>query len=194
MKSFVVVVFLSLTTSVYAGWFSFAADVASVSTALSSNSGVQEKDLKKVNQYLWDMVEAKKYTKGYELLAQTLEKSNDLSYLDTAAVAYFDNGQKEKAIEIYELRILPTARAVNPGLERTYKRIVGLDSSQQIDYEKIYERYKDEQDSKKPQESSFSVLFVLWAIFFVLLLNLLVKIGLVTFNVNTKKINIGLDK
>jgi hypothetical protein len=133
MKSFIVVVFLSLTTSVYAGWFSFAADVASISTALSSNGAVSEKDLKKVNEYLWDMHKAKKYVEGYELLAETLESSNSIHHLDTAAVAYFDNGKKEKAIEIYELRILPTARAIEPRLENTYKKMVGLDSSQKID-------------------------------------------------------------
>jgi hypothetical protein len=63
-----------------------------------------------------------------------------------------------------------------------------------FDYKKIYERYKDEKTDKTSQEGSFSVLFVLWAILIVLILHLLIKVGLVTVNVSTKKININLDK
>ena len=52
-----------------------------------------------------------------------MEKSNKIGYLDTAARAYFDNGQKEKAIELYETRILSLARAVCSSCESFYKKM-----------------------------------------------------------------------
>lgn len=104
VKNFIFAMVMFFSTNIYAGWFSFAADAASISGALSSSpkrSTVINTDLNKVNTYLWKMVESNNYVDGYEFLAEALEESNNLNGLDTAAQAYFANGKKEKALEIY---------------------------------------------------------------------------------------------
>lgn len=196
MKNFALVTLLILSTNLYAGWFSFAADVASISSAMnnSQRNYIKPSELKKVNSYLWKMVENKKFEPGYELLAESLLESNNLNYLDTAAQAYFYNGEKEKAIEIYETRILPTARALQPDLEKYYKTMTGLPQAQQIDYNKVYQVYKDHKENAIAiDDNSLSIQLLLSAILIVLVINLLINIGLISIKIGKKKIDVDLE-
>ncbi len=68
-------------------------------------------DLSCINQSLWQMHEFKIYAKEYQKMVKQLEKSDDISDLDTVAWVYKDNGNTAKAVKIYEERILPVARS-----------------------------------------------------------------------------------
>ena len=106
-----------LCTQMYAGFFGSIASTA-IGTSLASKGGGTayvsdiKKRMGKVNSYLWHMHETK-YTKNYKFYLKWQENSiaksgyDDISLLDTIAWVYKDNGDKKKAIEIYETRILP---------------------------------------------------------------------------------------
>lgn len=90
----------------YAGfWGSLAG--AAIGSSMSGGSVQTPDRMKKVNQYLWDMHKANKLEEGYQFYLNYLEQSEDINYLDTVAHIYNDSGNKKKAIEIYEKRILP---------------------------------------------------------------------------------------
>ncbi len=109
-----------IISSIYvnAGFFGSIASTA-IGTSLASKGGgtVYVNDIKKrmnqVNSYLWHMHENKKYTQNYKFYLKWQENSiaksgyDDISFLDTIAWVYKDNGNRKKAIEIYETRILP---------------------------------------------------------------------------------------
>jgi hypothetical protein len=63
-----------------------------------------------LNKVLWNMHEMKRYSNNYASLLSELEKSENISYLDTAAWVYKDNGMKDKAIDIYEKKIIPSLK------------------------------------------------------------------------------------
>jgi hypothetical protein len=114
------IISILMILSVYAnaGFFSSIASTA-IGTSLASKGGgtVYASDIKKrmnqVNLYLWHMHENKNYTQNYKFYLKWQENSisksgyDDISMLDTIAWVYKDNGNKKKAIEIYETRILP---------------------------------------------------------------------------------------
>jgi len=188
MKKIILLVLLGMPILAQAGILSFLGDVSSISSAM--NSGQQsysQSDLKKINSYLWRHVERNKKLDGYEFLAEALEKSNKAGYLDTAAQTYYLNGQKEKAIELYETRVLPTSRATCEGCDSFYKKIVGLRSDQKIPYSKIYKKQKNELESIKKQKEleslkksdskseKFPIDYAIWGILVALILNLIVN-------------------
>jgi len=176
MNKLLLAVVLSFPLIANAGWFSFMGDVASISSAMNSggNQSVSQSDMKDLNSYLWNRRVQK--IDGYKFLAEALEESNKIGYLDTAAHTYYTNGEKEKAIELYETRILPTARATCSDCVSFYKKIVGLKSEQPIPYEEIYKRNKQRKEKKseltKADQETSSIKYAVWGIFLVMLLNL----------------------
>jgi len=60
-----------------------------------------------INQALWSMHEKQLYSENYKEFLAKLEKSDYPNYLDTVAWVYKDNGNKNKAISIYENRLMP---------------------------------------------------------------------------------------
>lgn len=143
MNKLILVLILGFPMLAHAGWLSILGDVSSISSAMSSGQqSVSQGDLKKVNSYLWWYAERKQSLEGYEFLAEALEKSNNVSYLDTVAQTYYYNGQKEKAIELYETRVLPTARATCRSCEDFYKKMRGIKAAQKIPYSQIYKKQK----------------------------------------------------
>ncbi|GAA6204714.1 MULTISPECIES: hypothetical protein [Thalassotalea] len=188
MKKIILCILLTVPALAQAGILSFLGDVSSISSAM--NSGQQsysQSDLKEINSYLWWYVERNKKLDGYEFLAEALEKSNDAGYLDTAAQAYYIHGQKEKALEIYETRVLPTARATCRGCEKFYKKMVGLSSNQKVPYSKIYKKQQKELEALQKQKEleavknaevkseEFPINLAIWGILATLLLNLTVN-------------------
>jgi len=121
MKKVIAILLISSSVYMYAGLFGFFGDVASTaiggSLAKSGSKVVYIDKLKKradkVNNYLWHMHEIGKYDKSYKFYLTWLEKYlessgfDDINYLDTIARVYKDNGNKKKAIYIYETRIIP---------------------------------------------------------------------------------------
>jgi|GEM_PF-2629319 len=185
MKHLLMVTLLSIPMFSYAGWLSFLGDAASISSALNSGQqSIGNAEIKAINTYLWKMVKTKKYVEGYEFLAEALEVSSSASYLDTAAQAYFDNGQKEKAIALYETRILPIARVTCKSCIPTYKRMVGLKNDQKIPYNEIYktneQRTLDKIEASKSAAATPAAEYAIWAILAILILNLLVKFGVIS--------------
>lgn len=109
MIACILMTFLSSTDYANAG---FWGSLAGSAIGHSVNKGYSEKRMRKVNDYLWNMHQMKvargeKYEEGYAFYLKYLEQSEDVDYLDTVAQVYNDNGNKKKAIEIYEKRILP---------------------------------------------------------------------------------------
>ncbi len=114
------IISILIILSIYAnaGFFGSIASTA-IGTSLASKGGgtVYVSEIKKrmaqVNSYLWHMHETKNYTQNYEFYLKWQENSilksgyDNISLLDTIAWVYKDNGNKKKAIEIYETRILP---------------------------------------------------------------------------------------
>jgi hypothetical protein len=184
MKKIIILILLGAPLLAQAGILSFLGDVSSISSAM--NSGQQsysQSDLKKINSYLWNRVKKNQKTDGYEFLAEALEKSNQAGQLDTAARTYYINGQKEKAIELYETRVLPTSRATCDSCDTFYKKIAGLSSNQKIPYSKIYQKQKQKMESLQKKEESesvktsdkFPIEIAIWGVLVVLLLNLIVN-------------------
>lgn len=175
MKKVIILAILMFPLITKAGLLGFLGDVASISSAMSSGS-VSQGDLKDINKYLWRRVEQKQKLEGYKSLVEALEKSNKAGYLDTVARTYYINGEKDKAIELYETRVLPTARATCRGCEAFYKSIVGLESSQPIPYEEIYKknkkRQKDLEEASHIEQETSTVEYAIWGIFLIMLLNL----------------------
>lgn len=191
IKHILMIALLSVPMFTHAGWLSFLGDAASISSALNSGQrSISNAEIKAINTYLWKMVKTKKYVEGYEFLAEALEVSGSASYLDTAAQAYFDNGQKEKAIELYETRILPIARVTCKSCIPTYKRMVGLKGDQKIPYNEIYktneQRKLDKIEASKSATATPAVEFAIWGIFAILIFNLLVKFGVINFPIAKK--------
>lgn len=89
-----------------AGFFSSMAGGA-IGNAITKKKNHSNERMQKVNIYLWDMHESGRYEEGYQFYLNYLEQSEDIGYLTTVAQVYHDNGNKSKAIEIYEKRILP---------------------------------------------------------------------------------------
>ena len=114
------VVSLLLTTQTYAGFFtSFAASAIANNM---SKGGIPSSRLKKINTYLWDMHERRKYDKGYKYYLKYLEiHTEDIAYLDTVANVYLDNNNKKKALEIYKKRILPWIVLEDRERQKKYK-------------------------------------------------------------------------
>ena len=184
MNKIILLIFLAVPSLAQAGILGFLGDVSSISSAM--NSGQQsysQGDFKNLNAYLWERVVKNQKTEGYEFLAEALEQSNKAGYLDTAAQTYYINGQKEKAIELYETRVLPTARATCENCEAFYKKIMGLSANQKIPYSKIYTKQKQKlkslQKEEKPKvekkSEKFPINIAIWGILGVLLLNLIVN-------------------
>ncbi len=74
-----------------------------------------------LNKVLWNMHETELYSPNYRSLLAVLEKTNDYGRLDTVAWVYKDNGDTEKAIKLYEERILPAVKNSGGDIEK-YKR------------------------------------------------------------------------
>lgn len=99
--------FLALmTTNANAGFWKSMAGGA-IGGAIGSKAGYSSSRMDKINSYLWSMHKRGEYEEGYQFYLQYLEQAEDVDYLDTVAKVYNDNGNKKKALEIYEKRILP---------------------------------------------------------------------------------------
>ncbi|MCI5167901.1 MAG: hypothetical protein D3903_17915 [Candidatus Electrothrix sp. GM3_4] len=59
-----------------------------------------------INSFTWYFFQHP-YEEGYKFYLNYLEQTENINYLDTVAQVYNDNGNKRKALEIYEKRILP---------------------------------------------------------------------------------------
>lgn len=86
-------------------WGSMAG--SAIGNSVTKKRGYSNERMKKVSSYLWEMHKSGKYEEGYKFYLDYLEQTEDISYLDTVAHVYNDNGNKRKALEIYEKRILP---------------------------------------------------------------------------------------
>ncbi|WOI35814.1 hypothetical protein R1T43_11305 [Alteromonas sp. CI.11.F.A3] len=178
MKKIFFLICLAIPVSANAGWLSFFGDVASISSAMDTGPrNITQSDLKKVNSYLWRYVERKEKLEGYEYLAEALELSNDVAHLDTAAQAHFLHGNINKALELYETRVLPTGRAIDVVYESYYRKMKGLEVEQKIPYEKLYrEKMSKEEAVKQRMEAEFKLPpsdYAIWGILVLLLINLL---------------------
>lgn len=183
-KTILIILLIGFPLIANAGWLSFMGDVASISSAMSSGQQpVSQGDLKDVNSFLWRRVQNNQKLDGYKFLAEALEKSNKCDYLDTAAQTYFINGEKEKAIELYETRVLPTARATCGECEKFYKKMVGLAPSHPIPYDEIYQRNKQREMDKgkgsQIKQKTPSIEYAAWAILAIVALNWLTNLGLI---------------
>lgn len=181
MKRLLILLWLLVPVGANAGWFSFFGDVASISSALDSDSrNITQNDLSKVNSFLWGHVERKQRLDGYEYLAEVLELSNDIAHLDTAAQAHFLHGNKEKAIALYEARILPTSRAIDSVYEKYYRQMKGLSANQKIDYGKLYEEKQRKAEAIEARMEAEMKLppsdYAIWGILVVLFLQLMVAL------------------
>jgi hypothetical protein len=164
--------FMVLSFPLHAGFLSgfFSSAAANIVTS-DSSGGVQQDDLKKINSYLWDMVKNEKYIQDYAFYTELLEQSNNPSYLDTVAHVYFNNGEKDKAKELYETRVLPYKR-YDQAYVNQYRIFAELDEKDTIDYARIYEDAKEYSESKKAAQSdSGSSDLVFWLILMALLVN-----------------------
>lgn len=86
-------------------WGSIAG--SAIGNSVTKKRGYLDERMEKVNEYLSAMHESGKYEEGYKFYLEYLEQAEHINYLDTVAKVYNDNGNKKKAIEIYEKRILP---------------------------------------------------------------------------------------
>ena len=75
----------------------------------------------------------------YEYYLKELEHSTTIEYQDTIAWVYYDNNNSEKAVKIYETKVIPwlrfQSRKDRKGYERTYRKFKGLKGK--IDYVSI---------------------------------------------------------
>ncbi|MCW8889335.1 MAG: hypothetical protein OQL20_01585 [Sedimenticola sp.] len=151
------------------GFFSSAA--ANIVTS-DSSGGVRQSDLEKINSYLWGMVKSNNYIQEYEFYTQLLEEqSNDPGYLDTVAHVYFNNGEKEKAKQLYETRVLPYKR-YDQSYVNQYRIFAELSDEDKIDYADIYVKAEEYRESRKVEQTgSGSLEFLLWLILITLLAN-----------------------
>lgn len=145
---------------------------------------------KKINLYLWDMVLKKSYEPGYEFYAEILEKSREINNVDTAAQAYFDNGKKELAIELYETKVLPTARVFGSDYEKTYRRLIGEKDDYVIPYNEIYQKIKEKNKPPVVEQPAITLDQVLWGIMVLLGLNFLVSFGMFIRMGSLRKANV----
>lgn len=76
---------------------------------LADNERYEGQSKANLERMLWIMHRNKNYSEDYKYILKAFEDENlkNLSYLDTLARVYKDNGDKEKAIEIYKNKILP---------------------------------------------------------------------------------------
>ncbi len=74
-----------------------------------------------LNKVLRNMHKMKQYSPDYKQLLTKLEQTNHAAYLYTVAWVYKDNGDTEKAIKLYEERILPAVKKSGGDIEK-YKR------------------------------------------------------------------------
>lgn len=181
MKKILFLICLVIPISAHAGWLSFFGDVASISSAMDSGPrNITQSDLEKVNTYLWGYVERKEKLEGYEYLAEALELSNTVAHLDTAAQAHYLHGNKNKALELYETRILPTGRAIDTVYERYYREMKGLSAEQKIPYAKLYrDKIAKEEAIKQRMDAEFNLPpsdYAIWGILVLLLINLLANL------------------
>ena len=181
MKKILILLCLTIPLSANAGWFSFLGDVASISSAMDSGQkNVSQSDIRKVNSYLWGYVERKQKLEGYEFLAETLELSNEIAHLDTAAQAHFINGNKKKALELYETRILPTGRAIDVVYERYYREMKGLSANQKIPYEELYRDKKAKEEALEERVNAELTLpssdYAIWGILVLIFVNILLNL------------------
>jgi len=181
MKRLLVLLWLLVPMVANAGWFSFFGDVASISSAMDSGSrNITQSDLSKVNSFLWGHVERKQQLEGYEYLAEVLELSNDIAHLDTAAQAHFLHGNKEKAIALYEARILPTSRAIDSVYEKYYRQMKGLSANQKIDYGRMYREKQKKAEAIENRMAAEMTLppsdYAIWGILVVLFLQLMITL------------------
>ncbi|MBS9778817.1 MAG: hypothetical protein KGV58_00805 [Campylobacteraceae bacterium] len=137
----ILLVSLLLLTNLQAGFFtsmfgSMAANALSSDKAQHRSASYEDK----INSYLWNMYENKSFSKDWRFYADQLSNSNDIGRLDTVAQVYNSNGDKDKALEIYETKILPYLKfeksSIRYKYEDYYNKIRG--ESNEIDYDKKF--------------------------------------------------------
>lgn len=110
-----------ITTNANAGFLSSMAGSAIGNAVTDNNTSYSEERMKKVNEYLRNMHFDNKYEKGYEFYLEYLEHSENLFHLATVAYVYNDHGNKKKAIEVYEKRILPWVALEGEGMKTRFR-------------------------------------------------------------------------
>ncbi len=60
-----------------------------------------------LNAVLWNMHKHHLYSNNYKELLSELETSDQINSLDTVAWAYKDNDNKDKAVKLYQNKIMP---------------------------------------------------------------------------------------
>lgn len=165
---------LCMATGARAGIFTDFMVSAAASAAVSSSMRSPD-TMKKVNNWLWQQVRKGSYEEGWLYSAKMLEKSNSIAHIDTAARSYFDNGMHSRAIELYEEKIMPVARAYGGSYEATYRKMIGLGPNDPIDYQSIYSSAPSLDKSGSPLAT------ILWLILLVLTLQLFHSVNGMTY-------------
>lgn len=162
----VVLVMVACVSQGYAGFFSslMGSVVANDLSSSASRAYISPSRAKKINSYLWDMHQAKKYDTQYIYYLKELEKSTNIDHLDTLAWVYYDNNDSQKAAEIYEKHVMPwlrfEKRQKRNSFERNYKKFSGITGK--IDYLPILQKYlpTEEKNSTKEAKPDFASLKV----------------------------------
>ncbi|WP_409524013.1 hypothetical protein [Nitrincola sp. MINF-07-Sa-05] len=175
MKPYFVIFTLFFTAlPAHAGFFSSVlGGVTANAITGSGGSVVSDSKLKLINAYIWDMHINGTYEDGYEYYLPYLDDSSSVSYLDTLAFAYSDNGDRDKGVELYETRILPLLRfesdEVKSALEANYKKISG---ATEVNYLKALTRAVEWQQENKDVDKNGSWSITEWLIVIILLISL----------------------
>ncbi|HHH14154.1 MAG TPA: hypothetical protein ENJ78_00415 [candidate division WWE3 bacterium] len=115
MKAFILLL-LFISLPAYSGWVSSIFKVGlGVQIGLGINKSIrkskEEIKVEKANSNLWEMHVLGEYEEGFEELRKYLEKSAffnaNVSFADTVAWTYFDNGNYKKSLDIYKSKIIP---------------------------------------------------------------------------------------
>jgi hypothetical protein len=144
--------------------------VAANSLTNSKSTPYTPSRLKKVNSYVWEMHKQKNYTNDYLFYVKFLENSTDVNHLDTVAHAYYDNGHVQKAIEVYEEKILPWLKfessKTRASLENYYKNFANIEG--EIDYPALFTKLT-EQEKNKNEDNETNIWFLATILLSVLL-------------------------
>ena len=182
-----ILILICLTLSpLQAGFFSSVLGGVTANTITGSGSSSSvvsvskiEKRMDNINTYLWHLHEKKSYDESYKVYLDILEKHieksqyDDLRRLDTIAWVYKDNGNQEKAVEIYETRILPwvkikfKSRSFRNKYEKNYKKIANLDTNHTVEYNMIHPIIETDKKVENVEETP-SVVYAVWGIFSIL--------------------------
>lgn len=182
-----------LTPPANAGIFTDFMVSAAASSMVAGSSSIAADDYTKMSDYLARRHEKKNYGAAGKYYATLCEKGPYENHRYNAAIYYFNTGQKDKAIELLEEKVLPTGLVQRRSevYQEGYKKMAGLSQNAKIDWDRIFaNKMKQEEkvakvvkESTSPanlaktiDKSSSSSNLVFWLILLVLTLNLFVTI------------------